>query len=609
MRKSQARTGHRPLRVVAAAAFATALVLAGTAVPALAAVTLSTSQVAIGGGTVLYITGGTALADTQGIRFVASTANCPATYATVQAGAVDGGAIKAISVATAYVTTPALAAGTYKACLHSDLTTGAAAADQPGGTVTAVNVATLSPTTGQAADKVTLTATTGIFTLTAYSTEFVSGVTACPATYTTASATAIVGATTKTSTSILSVTVPATLVAGTPYYVCSYVGAVAGTSALAARSNVTFASFASTLPPTSLAPTGGSSGVAATVTVSVPTTSAVFTGAPDVVVTRNSCPLVRPADAALGTTTLLEPYEPTVTKISNSKLAVTMPTTVIVGGLDVTTAWNVCTYASVTAGAALVAAPTVYSVAPVLDVSSAQYAVGSGAAAGTGSGPAQGGSQVTVSGLTGIPTAAGATLSASLGGSPINITTVNSSSSFTGTTTAHAAGAVKLSVTTSAGTKTTTTSPYTYTYGITVSPNTAATNTTPVLDITGAGFGSLTFGTVTDTVALASGTAYVLLTDNVWNIQTFASATDAQAVKAISFCNGVLPISDTEIICSLDLTQSIASVATNAPTFQATDVPAGTYTMTVVNSGEDLEATEYNYSIVSSGSTFTVAPY
>jgi len=610
MRKSQARTGHRPLKVVAAAAFATAAVLASTAVPAYAATfTLSTSQVAVAGGTVLYLSGGTFL-NTNYIRFALSSNSCPTLYTTSQTGAVDGGAVTAVGGGTtAYVTTPALPAGTYKPCLYVDSTTGGAHADTTAATVTAVNVAALAPTTGVSADKVTLTAGSGIFTLTTYSTEFVSGVTACPSTYTTASSTAIVGVTAKTSTTVLTVTVPSTLVVGTPYYICSYVGASAGSSALAARSNVTFASFATTLPPLTVAPSGGSSGVATTVTVSVPTTSAVFTGTPDVLVTRNSCPLVRPADAALGATTLVEPYEPTVTKISNSKLAVTMPTTVIVGGMDVTTAWNICTYASTSTSAVLLSAPAVYYVAPVLDVSGAQYAVGSGSAAGTGSGPAQGGSQITVSSLTGIPTATGAILSATLGGSPINITAVNSSTSFTGTTSAHAAGAVKLAVTTSAGTKTTTTSPYTYTYGITVSPNTAATNTSPVLDITGAGFGSLSFGTVTDTVALAAGTSYVLLTNNTWNAQDFTSALDAQAVKAVSFCNGVLPISDTEIICTLDLTQSIASVATNAPTFQATDVPAGTYTMTVVNSGEDLLDTDYNYSIVSSGSTFTVAPY
>jgi len=619
MRKSQARTGHRPLKAVAAAAFATAAVLAGTAVPAqaAAALVLSTSQVAIAGGTVLYITGGSALSTGLGIRFALSSGACPTTYqATTPAGSVSGGAITAVaaSVTTASVTTPALPAGTYKPCLYADAVSDAAAftGDTWAGsgivTVTSVNVAALSPTTGQSADKVTLTAGTGIFTLTAYPTEFISGVTACPATYATASSSVIVGTTVKTSASVLTVTVPSTLVAGTPYYVCSYVGAVASTSALAARGNVTFASFASTLPPTTLAPTGGSSGVATTVTVSVPTTSAVFTGTPDVLVTRNSCPLVRPADAALGGTTLLEPYEPTVTKISNSKLAVTMPTTVIVGGLDVTTAWNVCSYASVTAGAVLLAAPAAYSVAPVLDVSGAQFAVGGGSAAGTGSGPAQGGSQITVSGLAGIPTAAGALLTATLGGSPITITAVNSSTSFTGTTTPHAAGAVKLSVTTGGGTKTMATATYTYTYGITVTPNTAASGASPVLDITGAGFGSLTFGNVTAAVPTAD-TSYVLLTDNVWYNTSDFTTGNAMGIAPVSYCNTVLPISDTEIICTLDLANSITSVAANVPTIAATAVAAGTYTITVVNDADAMDSADSDYSIVSSGSTFTVASF
>lgn len=617
MRKSQARTSHRPLKVVAAAAFATAVVLAGTAVPAFAGTfTLSTSQVAIGGGTVLYLSGGTAFLDTNFIRFALSSGSCPSAYTTVQTGTVDGGAITTVGggTAVARVTTPALPAGTYKPCLYVDSTSATTAhADSTSGTVTSVNVAALSPTTGVAADHVTLTAASAIFTLSAYSTEFVSGVTACPATYTTASSTAIVGVTTKTSTSVLNVTVPSTLVAGTSYYVCSYVAAVAGSSALAVRGNVTFASFATTLPATTLAPSGGSSGVATTITVSVPTTSAVFTGTPDVLVTRNSCPLLRPVDANLGTTTLLEPYEPAVTKISNSKLAVTIPATVVVGGLDVTTAWNVCTYASSATGTApLIAAPAVYSVAPVLDVTGAQIAVGSGAAASTGSGPAQGGSQITISALAGIPTAAGALLTASLGGSPITITTVNSSTSFTGTTSAHAAGQVSLSVTTSAGTKsnTTTPTPYTYTYGITITPNTAASGASPVLDITGAGFGALTFADVT-AAATAANTSYVFLTDNAWYGQTFTNLNAmVTATPPVSYCNTVLPISDTEIICTLNLASSIASVnGSGVPTLGGAAVSAGTYTVSVVNDADDMDTADSDYSIVSSGSTFTVAPY
>jgi hypothetical protein len=621
MRKSKTRTGNRPLKVLAAAAFASAAVLASTAVPALAGATLvlSTTQPAVAGGTVLYITGGSALVSTLGIRFAPTVGGCPTTYGdTTVAGTVSGGAITAAGDSlSAHVTTPPLpvlaSAATYRPCLYATTAGNATAfSTDTFGTVpaiTPVNVATLSPTAGQAADRVTLTASSAIYTLGAYSTEFVSTQTTCPATYTTPSVSGtaiVVGTTAKTSTSVLTVTVP-TLAVGTPYLVCSYVAALAGSSALAVRSNVTFASFGSTLPTVTLNPTGGSSGTASHVTLSVPLASPVFTGTPEVLLTRNSCPYVRPADAALGAVTFLEPYAATVTKISTTKLALTIPTAVIVGGSDVTTPWNVCTYLSTSPNAALITAPALFSVAPVLDVTTALFA-----GLSTGSGPAQGLSQITISGLTGIPTATGAVLTASLGGSPINITTVNSSTSFTGTTSAHAAGAVNLTVTTAAGSKTTTGTPYSFTYGITLDPNTSPSTVSPVLDITGAGFGPLTFGDVVTATALASDHAYVLLTNNAWNAQGFGSATNAMitASPPTSACNTVLPISDTEIICTLDLANKITAVdASNVPTIATGPVPNGTYNVTVVNTGTALRLLDSNYSIVSMGSTFTVSPY
>lgn len=610
MRKSQARTGHRPLKVGATAAVAAAAVLAAPAGPAFAAYSVSTTQVAVAGGTLLTLTGGTAFTDAMGIRYALSTNSCPSNYNTTQTGAVNGGLIDARSGTVAVVSTPALPAATYKTCIYADATTGAANAETTADTITSVNMGTLSATTGRAADRITLTAASAIFTAASYSTQFISGVAACPTTFSAASGTIITGTTAKTSTTVLTITVP-TITAGLSYLICNYAGTTAGTSALASRGKQTFMSYDATLPTVTLAPTGGSSGTATTVTVTA--VNPIFTGTPAALLSFNSCPTTYAAGA-----TNLEPFAATTTKISTTKLAVTMPTSIIVAGSDVTTPWNLCVYASSSSGA-LVTAPTPYNVAPVLTVSGAQFAVGSGSASPTGSGPAQGGSTLTVSGLTGIPTAAGATLTATLGGSPIDDITPIDATSFSGTTTAHAAGLVNLSVTTAAGSKSTTNSPYTYTYGITVSPNTAASNTTPVLDILGAGFSTLTFGTVADGVALDSdnsdgATAYVFLTDNAWNAQDFSVAKDALATKAVTYCNTVLPISDGEIICTLDLGEKIASVTTNTPTFDATADPgdavsSGTYTVTVVNAGEELLDTEHNYSIVSSGSTFTVSPY
>lgn len=608
MRKSRTKTGSRTWVAGAVAALATATALAtAPALPALAGatMTLSTSQVAISGGTVLYVTGGTALTSSLGVRFALSSNSCPANYNTSQTGAVDGGLITIVDATTAYVTTPAMPAGTYKPCFYDDATTGGSfAADTMAGsgtvTVTAVNFGTLSATTGQSGEKPTLTAASAVLTGTSYSTQFVSGVTACPTTYTTPSSTAIVGTTAKTSTSVLTITVPTTLTAGTAYYVCSYAGTTAGSSALAIRGSVTFASFSSTLPAATLVPTGGSSGTQPTFTVSTSGSATPFTGTPAVLVTRNSCPLTYPASVSA----VLEPYSATMTKISSSKIAVTMPATVIVGGSDVTTAWHVCTYTSNSTGAAMGTAPVAYAVAPVLSVASAVFS--------SSSGPAQGGSAITITGLTGIPLVSGAQLTASLGGSPINGITALSTTSFSGTTTAHAAGPVQLSVTTAAGTKTTSGNVYTYTYGITVTPNTAARTANPILDITGAGFGTLTFGNVATATALSASTAYVLLTDNDWNARDFSTdkvALDTGVDLPVSYCNNVLPISDAEIICTLNLTAMIDSASTDTPVITTNAVPNGTYTVTVVNAKDGLNSADYNYSVVSSGSTFTVAPF
>ncbi|MGX6607162.1 hypothetical protein ACWKSP_34315 [Micromonosporaceae bacterium Da 78-11] len=630
MRKSRTTTGFRPLRAGIAVAATAAAVVAGTAMPAFAGatLTLSPSQVNSAGGTVLYITGGTALVNDLGVRFVPSATTCPTLYGDTLATAVDAGQLKVVpsSSTTGYVTTPALTAGTaYKPCIYATTSAGATAygtdtlSVSGTTTVTPVPFGTLSASTGLAAEKITLTAGSAIFSATGYGIQFVNNATlSCPSTYSTATSSIINGTTAKTSTSVLTVTVP-TLVASTQYAVCAYSSTTVGSGLLTAKSSSTFANYGiTTLPSVSLNPTGGSSGTATSLTLNAAT--GIFSGsAPAVLFTRNACPGTYAAGS-----TYFEPYAPTtspaVSKISSTKIATTVPTSVIVGGADATTAWNVCAYASTSGD--LIAVPATYSVAPVLAVASAQFATGSGSAANTLSGPAQGGQLITVSGLTGVPTkaafAAGAKLTATLGGNPITNITPIDTTSFTGVTPAHGAGDVQLTVTTAAGSRTTTASSaggtkyYTYTYGITVTPNTAASGTTPVLDITGAGFGNITTWADVTTATVAGAGAYVLLTNNLYYTQTFTSVTAFSDTKPpVSYCNGVLPISDTEIICTLNLTAMVDSVGTGGsagqPVITTNDVPVGTYTVTVVNEGNDIDANEY--SIVSSGSTFTVASF
>jgi IPT/TIG domain-containing protein len=615
MPKSQQRTGHRLLTIGATTAVAASTMLVATALPAYAATaTLSQTQVAVGGGTVLRIMGtGLAISDTHGVRFAPAAGACPSDYdETTPAGAVSAGAMDAFGTSMAVIVTPAgLTAGAaYKVCVYADTSgSGALVATDTIPDVTAVHMLAQNTTVLKAGDKVTLTANSGIFSAATYASQIVNNTTTtCPLTLQTPAAPGppayiTAPATTKTtgSSSQIAVTMPAAtaFVAGTPYLVCTYATATAG-AALVARSRSTVSTVPADLPAPTLSPTGGSSATATTITQTLPNTSTLFTTTPDVLITQNACASTRPA--ALGG----DYVQGGVTKIANYKIAVTVPSSVAVSTGDVTTPWNLCTYASTTPGTALVLVPTIYNVAPVLSLDTAAYAVGSAAADTSAEGPAQGNSLVTISGLTGIPTAEGAVLSASLGGSPLAITG-KTSTSITGTTSAHAAGAVNLTVTTAAGTKSTTTTPYTFTYGITVAPNTAASGTTPIIDITGAGFGALTFGD--GGAALVANRAYVFLTDNVWNAQDFSSPLSAFATVPISYCNNVLPISDTEIICTLNLTSRIDSVSTWTPTVSGIDVPPGSYTVTVANARGGLDETLYNYSIVSSGSTFTVASY
>jgi len=232
----------------------------------------------------------------------------------------------------------------------------------------------------------------------------------------------------------------------------------------------------------------------------------------------------------------------------------------------------------------------------------------------------------------------------SLGGSPLTNVKAVDGTTITGTTTAHAAGSVNLTVTTAAGSKstlftladtTTNAGVFNYSYAINVSPNTAppaavagtGTNN-PWIDITGAGFSALTFtgGEVGSTAngTLISTRAQVLLTDNGWynQISSGNSLTAGTGVAnaftaadpPITQCTGVLVIGDNEIVCQLDLANTITGHGTLANILINTGpaaVPTGTYTVTVVNSGGSpvLKSASFNYSIVSSGSTFTVASF
>jgi hypothetical protein len=189
--------------------------------------------------------------------------------------------------------------------------------------------------------------------------------------------------------------------------------------------------------------------------------------------------------------------------------------------------------------------------------------------------------------------------------------------SFTATTPAHAAGVNLPLIVTTAGGTVTSTDPdnngqpddgnpattadnpigFEYSNGISVAPNTAPANTRVDVDVQGVGFQQLNFN---NSAAATATSAQVFLVQGAY---------DPDANRGVKRCTGVLVISDTELICTLDLTTD-RLVITDSTTDTGNKVAEGTYTVTVVANGataasdDDASATKIN-----SGATFTVAPY
>ncbi|GAB2617303.1 hypothetical protein Aab01nite_30540 [Paractinoplanes abujensis] len=302
-------------------------------------------------------------------------------------------------------------------------------------------------------------------------------------------------------------------------------------------------------------------------------------------------------------------------KISNNKATITVPPLPLSPSSAATTRYNVCIYASSTANDPIIGSAT-YSVAAPATLAST--------AVSPASGPALGGSTITVSG-TGFPTTAGQ-ISATLGGVALTNITPISSTSFTAVTPYRASGTVALAVTTPAGTVTKQNA-FTFSNGIVISPNTAsntlATSSNPVyVDVLGSNFlaqnfGSFTAATDAPNGASANANSQVFLVDGAYNAGT---TTSVYTNGPVARCTGVVIISDSELICQLNLATGKLTSTTGAAANAI--VPEGTYTLTVVSNGATktgatndptltptVTPAGITVSDISSGSTFTVANY
>jgi len=274
----------------------------------------------------------------------------------------------------------------------------------------------------------------------------------------------------------------------------------------------------------------------------------------------------------------------TSTKVlSAKKVAITQPVSLALGGTQTSAKYNICVYSGNTpASNGVTGSPLVANAAYTISAKATVTGVS------PSSGPALGGSTITVTG-TNFPATG---MTATLGGTLLTGISVNAAgTSFTATVPAHAAGGpFTLSVTTAGGT-TNSANAFSYTNGIVISPNTAPNTDASVdIDVLGVGFSNLTFPT-----------AKVYLVEGVYD-----GIDDGQGAKTnaeIAECGSVLPVSDGEIICTLDLTGG----GNNA-------VDEGTYTLTVVSAGttwanQAAVPDAYFQTKLSSGSTFTVSDY
>lgn len=594
MRKSQSSTGSRLLRAGIATAATAALVVGASATPAYAtdvAFATSPSTGALGASTTVTATGTGVLTSitTPGARVVASGATCSTTFGTTSPTLIAV-TVSKTNDGVASITAPAtLAPGAYRFCLYAGTTgtsaiAGHATTDFTIGTATP----TLAPAVGPAASGGTITATGANPYLSSTTTIGATlSIAACPATYTNSGAN-IVSTVVKTGNSVATVTTPAGLTAPNLYNVCIYNG-TAGASALLGSASYT------ALPALTLSQSSGPTGGTNTVTATSPTKILLGITTPGVTMSRAVCPNTY-------TTTGNEVPTP-ITRISDNKLAFPIPSTVALatnqqGALtELSAAYNVCVYTGTSGTDTLIAAPPTYTINPVLGLATSNTVNPPG-------GPSQGGSFVTITG-SGFPYPAtvDTVVSASLGGSPIDQLRVTSATTMTGYTTAHAAGPVTLSVTTASGTKTKA-SAFTYSYGIQIAPTTAAGGSSPAsltLDILGAGFSGLTFNAVGNT-----SDAHVFLVNDTYDNTADSSVTTSWATPPVTECTGVIPIGDQEILCTLNLAKRLSA----AGALTTSTVPDGTYTVIVVSSGAvGATLNQPDKSIISSGSTFTVAPY
>lgn len=290
----------------------------------------------------------------------------------------------------------------------------------------------------------------------------------------------------------------------------------------------------------------------------------------------------------------------------------TTPSTINTTGLalvgsQTTARYNVCVYDSASTTTSTLLATSSYTIATRPKITAINPL----------SSPALGGTTVTVNGSGFSVTGTTATLG---GVAMTNIKVAANGNSFTATAPAHSAGENLPLIVTTAGGIVTSTDPdnngqaddgdattlldnpivFEYSNGVSIAPNTAPANTSVDVSVQGVGFQQLRF----DNTVLADDTA----TEEVAGVFLVDGAYNKATNRGIKQCTGVLVISDSELICTLDFTTDALDPTDSTVT--SDPVEEGAYTLTVVADGSTAATdAEVAASNINSGATFTVAPY
>ena len=221
--------------------------------------------------------------------------------------------------------------------------------------------------------------------------------------------------------------------------------------------------------------------------------------------------------------------------ITPGRLAVTVPAAVT--SVAYASAWSVCAYNGVSASSPFIArANALYTVGASPTITSVTPATGSPQGGNTISivGTNLGGATVTIGGATVTPTVASST-----------------ATNFVGVTSAHAVdGPLPVVVSIAGGGSATKAAAFTYTNGVVISPTTSPnTKTRTDIDVQGAGFAAMNF-TTTAGLSPNDNNAHVYLVRGTYDPTKNGTTKN---VGQTTECLRVLPISDTELVCSLYL--------------------------------------------------------